>query len=180
MDSISHNNSLTMEEKDMEFRFGSINADKQVPDSIIDEVFSKSEKGTLKDENVNKNRSIYELINETLNKDRFSLKPPEGKKAKIVWALKLPLNITQYVSIPNPVRQDKSNFYLLTLTISLVWIWVYTFMITWWTFRLTVVFKLHYSVIPHIVFPLGIAVRDTKKFNDFRKALELFAEELAD
>lgn len=61
-DSISHTNSLAMEEKEMDFRFGSIQ-EKQVPDSVIDEVFSKSEKGTLKDENVNKNRSIYELIN---------------------------------------------------------------------------------------------------------------------
>jgi hypothetical protein len=169
-----------MEEKEMDFRFGSINHDKQVADSVIDEVFSKSEKGTLKDENINKNRSIYELINETLNKDRFTLKVPEGKKAKFFWAIKFPLNMSQYLSIPNPVRDDNSNFYLLTLIISLFWIWLYTFMLTWWTFRLTVVFKLHYSVIPHIIFPLGIAVRDTKKFNDFRKALELFAEELAD
>lgn len=180
MDSISHTNSFAMEEKEMDFRFGSINHDKQVADSVIDEVFSKSEKGTLKDENVNKNRSIYELINETLNKDRFTLKVPEGKKAKFFWAIKFPLNMSQYLSIPNPVRDDNSNFYLLTLIISLFWIWLYTFMLTWWTFRLTVVFKLHYSVIPHIIFPLGIAVRDTKKFNDFRKALELFAEELAD
>jgi hypothetical protein len=53
-------------------------------------------------------------------------------------------------------------------------------MLTWWTFRLTVVFQLHYSVIPHVFFPIGIAVRDRKKFADFKKALAIFERELGD
>jgi hypothetical protein len=76
------------------------------------------------------------------------------------------------------MNAGKENFYPLTIFCSIVWIWFYTFLIVWWTYSLTIAFGLHYSIIPMILYPIGISIRDRKKFQDFKLALKLFKEEL--
>jgi hypothetical protein len=53
-------------------------------------------------------------------------------------------------------------------------------MIVWWTYALTIAFGLHFSIIPMILYPFGISIRDRKKAEDFRLALKVFKEELKD
>ena len=78
------------------------------------------------------------------------------------------------------MRKGKNNFYPLTLFLSIVWIWFYTWMIVWWTFSLTEAVGLHYNIIPMLLYPFGISIRDNKKFVDFKLALKVFKEELQD
>ena len=39
---------------------------------------------------------------------------------------------------------------------------------------------LQYSFIPMFIYPFGVSIRDFKKFNDFKLALEVFKKELPD
>ena len=50
----------------------------------------------------------------------------------------------------------------------------------WFTYSVTQAFSLHYSIIPMILYPLGISIRDSKKFTDFQKAIKVFKEEMQD
>jgi len=61
-----------------------------------------------------------------------------------------------------------------------VWIWFYSFLIVWWTYSVTIALDLHFSVIPMILYPFGISIRDRKKYEDFKLALKLFKDELHD
>lgn len=76
------------------------------------------------------------------------------------------------------MKKGKQNFYPLTLFLSIAWIWFYTYLIVWWTYSLTQAFNLHYSIIPMILYPFGISIRDRKKLVDFKLALKVFKEEL--
>ena len=123
--------------------------------------------------------SIYELIHDTINKeDAVTIAIPKGWKNVLFYILLIPLTHTQYCTVPNPMRKGKQNFYPLTLFMSLAWIWFYTWMIVWWTYTLTIATGLHFSTFPMILYPLGISIRDWKKYTDFKIALKVFKEEL--
>jgi Ca2+/Na+ antiporter len=63
---------------------------------------------------------------------------------------------------------------------SISWIYAYTFIIVWWTFELSKAWGINYSIIPLIVYPIGISIRDRKKISDFIEVNKLFKEELED
>lgn len=63
---------------------------------------------------------------------------------------------------------------------STLWIAMYTFVITWFTYDVSRALSLPYSIIPMFLYPLGIMLRDFKKFDDFKLALEVFKQELSD
>jgi len=72
--------------------------------------------------------------------------------------------------------EDKENFWPLSLFCASVWIWFYTFLIVWWTYTVTQAYKLHFSILPMILYPFGIALRDQKKFMDMKKSLAAFSK----
>lgn len=54
-------------------------------------------------------------------------------------------------------------------------------MITWLTYAISVArFNSNFSLIPMLLYPIGVSVRDVKKFKDFELALEVFSDELPD
>jgi Ca2+/Na+ antiporter len=59
---------------------------------------------------------------------------------------------------------------------SLAWIFAYSYVIVWFTYVVTTAYNLHFSILPMILYPFGIALRDYKKFNDMRMALKAFKE----
>jgi hypothetical protein len=63
---------------------------------------------------------------------------------------------------------------------SILWIFGYTYVITWFTYDISVSMNLKFSIIPMFIYPLGVSIRDVKKFDDFKIALEVFKEELPD
>jgi len=128
---------------------------------------------------------IYELINETINKEAFSIAlPTSGKWGDgFKYVLFMPLTWTQYFTIPSPLSKRNDNYYPLTMVMSTIWIGLYTFFIVWLTFDLTEgwdVLQKKFSLIPMFWFPFGVTFRDFKKFEDFEKALEVFKSELPD
>lgn len=122
--------------------------------------------------------SVYDMIHSSVNKDAFSMRLPKKIKDKAIYLFLIPLTLPQFLVIPNPIK--KPTFYPLSLFLSIVFIWGYTFLIVWWTYSVTWAFNLHYSIIPMVLFPFGISVRDRKKFIDFKIALDVFTQELED
>jgi hypothetical protein len=61
-----------------------------------------------------------------------------------------------------------------------VWIWGYSFLIVWWTFAVTVAYDLHFSILPMIIFPFGIVLRDLKKLDDMRICVQAFKRHCPD
>lgn len=125
---------------------------------------------------------IYELINETINKEAFSISCPEviTFKSVLKYIILLPHTHLQFMSIPSPLSKRNANYYPLTLFMSILWIFGYTYIITWFTYDISVALELKFSIIPMFVYPIGVSIRDVKKFEDFRVALEVFEEELPD
>mgnify|MGYP007058525149 CR=1 FL=1 len=104
--------------------------------------------------------------------------PEQGKK-KLTYILIMPLTHLQYISIPNPMsgkNGERENLYPVTLFMSMLWIWFYSFIIVWFTFDLTVAFDWHFNVLPMVLYPFGIALRDYKKKVNLEKAIEAFGE----
>ena len=129
--------------------------------------------------NEGEDKTIYDRINERVNK-RVTLACPKGKFNKLVYIISAPLTYTQFISIPNVVVPGRENFYPLALFMSNLWIFAYTFVIVWWTYELSEAWSINRSIIPLIVYPIGISIRDRKKIMDFREVKKMFAEELPD
>jgi hypothetical protein len=55
-----------------------------------------------------------------------------------------------------------------------VWIWGYAFLIVWWTYELSVSYNLNFSILPMILYPFGIVLRDLKKLDDMKILLTVF------
>ena len=106
---------------------------------------------------------------------------PESMKRRVVWCLLLPLKLPQYVSIPNPMsgkNGERENLYPITLFMSMLWIWLYAFIIVWFTFDLTVALDWKFNVLPMVLYPFGIVLRDYKKKVNLEQAIAKFNEEL--
>mmetsp|Transcript_10168 Transcript_10168/g.17139 ORF Transcript_10168/g.17139 Transcript_10168/m.17139 type:complete len:236 (-) Transcript_10168:72-779(-) len=123
---------------------------------------------------------IYELINETINKEAFSIDFPETLKGRLWYIFLIPLTHTQYITVPSPLSKRNDNYYPLTLFMSTLWIFAYAYVIVWFTYVITKALGLKFSIIPMFIYPFGVSVRDVKKFTDFRLALNVFREELPD
>jgi Ca2+/Na+ antiporter len=129
--------------------------------------------------NEGEEKTIYDRINERVNK-KVSLKFPVSSFDRILYVVNAPLVFSQYFTVPNPMVPGKENFYPLTLFMSISWIFGYTFIIVWWTYELSIAWDINLSIIPLIIYPIGISIRDRKKLFDFRKVKKLFEEELPD
>ena len=77
------------------------------------------------------------MIHNTINQDLISIKCPRKPLEVIRYIILIPLTHLQYFSIPNPLKEGKTNFYPLTLFCSIVWIWFYTWLIVWFTYSIT-------------------------------------------
>ena len=86
----------------------------------------------------------------------------------------------QYCTVPNPMIEGREQFYPLTLVCATIWIWVYSFLIVWWTYAVTVSYDLHFSILPMIIYPFGIVLRDLKKLDDMRVCVSVFKRHCAD
>lgn len=104
---------------------------------------------------------IYELINETLNTDPQNLAVPKKEEKKIetkvvvkgknepkekkqnytkewlIYIAKIPLTHLQYITIPDPLSNRNKNFYPLSLLMSTMWIFAYSYIVTWFTYELS-------------------------------------------
>lgn len=123
---------------------------------------------------------VYEIIMRTVYTSEPSMKLPQNNCQRVLYVLVFPLTSLQYISIPNPMLPNKENFYPLTLVMAIIWVWFYCYLIVWWTYVVTMAYKLHFSILPMVVYPFGIALRDTKKFIDLKACLDKFATKMRD
>ena len=97
------------------------------------------------------------------------------------YFLLMPLTHMQFMLIPSPLSKRNDNYYPLTLFMSTIFIAAYALVITWLTYALSVAcLGDNFSLLPMLLYPIGVSVRDVKKFRDFELALQVFSEELPD
>lgn len=125
---------------------------------------------------------IYDIIidqvypeNKMENPNSSKFAWPVGFWKRVIFIINLPLVATQYISIPSPIVDGKESCYPLSLLMATIWVWAYSYFIMWFTFELTIAFNLRFSIIPMLIFPFGIALRDYKKYVDMEKMLVVFA-----
>jgi len=68
----------------------------------------------------------------------------------------------------------------MTLLMSVMWIFIYSYIIVWFTYDVTIALGLKFSIIPMIIYPIGVSLRDAKKFKDFEEIVKVFKAELPD
>jgi len=117
---------------------------------------------------------IYELVNETINKEAYNISCPDTWKGIIWYILMMPLTHIQYITIPDPLSKRNDNYYPLTIFMSTLWIFLYAFIIVWFTYDISMALELKFSMIPMFIYPFGVSVRDFKKFRDFKLAISVF------
>ena len=127
-------------------------------------------------------------MNETINIGANSISVPKGDpktgkcsvKAWLWYFFAMPLTHTQFFTIPDPLSKRNENYYPLSLLFSVMWVFFYTYIIVWFTYDVTVALGLKFSIIPMFIYPFGVMLRDVKKFEDFRIAMQRFQKELPD
>lgn len=119
-------------------------------------------------------------MNETINKEAYSIACPKTFLGVIKYIILMPLTHTQYITIPSPLSKRNDNYYPLSIFMSIIWIFCFTYVITWFTYDVSIALGLKFSIIPMFIYPFGVSVRDVKKFDDFKLALEIFKKELPD
>lgn len=107
---------------------------------------------------------IYQLVNETINKDGYSTKIPSGLGNILWYVFCMPLTHTQYITIPDPLSKRNSNYYPVTIIMAVCWIWAYCFVIVWFTYMMSVGLNLPFSILPMFIYPFAVSIRDRKKF----------------
>ena len=110
--------------------------------------------------------TAYEIIMKTFYKGENKIAWPSSCSRRITYILLIPLTHLQWISVPNPMRGkngERENLYPVTLFMSMLWIWFYSGIIVWFTFDLTIAFNWHFNVLPMVLYPFGIALRDYKK-----------------
>ena len=59
------------------------------------------------------------------------LKPPSGKCSKVVWVFTLPSILLFYITIPDCRQKQWHKFYLVTFTVSTIWMGVLSYVLVW-------------------------------------------------
>ena len=54
---------------------------------------------------------------------------------------------------------------------SSAWIFLYAFIIVWFTYDVTDALGMPFSIIPMLIYPFCVAIRESKKYKDFEIAL---------
>jgi len=103
-----------------------------------------------------------------------------GFKPMFKYIFLIPLTHLQYFTIPDPLSKRNKNYYPLSLLMSVSWIFFYAYVIVWFTYDVSIALNLKFSMIPMFIYPLGVSIRDVKKFQDFRDTIMVFKKEIPD
>jgi hypothetical protein len=124
---------------------------------------------------------IYGLILKMRKQEQVSpVEWPKSWPRRIWYILIAPLTHLQWVTIPNPMKEGNDNFYPISLFMATFWILIYSFIIVWFTFEVTQAFKMHFSILPMVLYPFGIALRDMQRFKHMEQALKEFGKSIKD
>lgn len=100
---------------------------------------------------------------------------PAKNRDRIKYVMMMPLTVMQHITVPNAMLPGKENYYPLTLLVATIWIWFYSFLIVWATYAVTIAYNLHFSILPMVIYPFGIVLRDLKKLDDMRVCIRVFS-----
>jgi hypothetical protein len=119
---------------------------------------------------------VYDIILKNVYKDKHTaLEWPVTLRERIKYVILFPHNAMQWF-IPNPMKEGNEQYYPLTLFMATLYVWFYTYLIVWWTYMVTISYDLHFSILPMIIYPFGIVLRDLKKLDDMRICVSVFKQ----
>ena len=92
---------------------------------------------------------------------------------KAFYIVMLPITSLLYVTIPNPriPRGDEISKLPLVYLICLVWMGVFSYFITWWLVILSISFEIPFLILPMIILPLGLMLRDFPHWLEFSRSI---------
>jgi len=124
---------------------------------------------------------VYNMIMDKFYKGENKIAWPKSVRSKVGYILLIPLTHLQWFTIPNPMRnrnkerdESRENLYPVTLFMAMLWIWFYSGIIVWFSFDLTVACNWKFNVLPMVLYPFGIALRDYKKKVNLEQAMKEF------
>jgi len=156
----------------------------QVEDKVIERPEGKNEARSKIDLNNLKTFNMAMSDDEDENKyegiQKESISWPKDTTITNVFTriILYPVNLLLYLTVPTPrVAKDKEPNYLpLVFTMSLVWMAVFAYFITWWLVTLSLSFDLPFLILPMFILPAGLFLRDFPHWIEFGKKIKILEE----
>jgi len=126
--------------------------------------------------------SDNEYIEEEKNMQWNSLVWPKNETLfwKIFYVVMLPISAALYITIPNPrvPRNDEICKLIVTYGICFLWMGFFSFFITWWLVSLSIAFDTPFQLLPMIIQPLGLLLRDFPHWLEFKTRVDLLKKRI--
>ncbi len=126
--------------------------------------------------------SDTEYFDESVNMQWRSLVWPSSDTIvwKFVYAVMFPISAALYVTIPNPriPHGDQFNMLPLIYIICILWMGGLSYFITWWLVSLSIAFNISFLILPLILLPAGLMLRDFPHWLDFRRKIKSLRKRL--
>jgi hypothetical protein len=107
----------------------------------------------------------------------MSLRMPQGSCfRKFMHVFTMPFNALTYYTIPDPIIKKRYNLLPLTFISSYLWMFAFSFFITWWMAIVSAAYDIDQQFIPFFVVPAGLIMRDIDKFQEFRDEIKLLKQ----
>lgn len=130
-----------------------------------------------RDENEDEDEDDDDDNEEEKKKEPMSLKMPQGSCFKrFMHVFTMPFNALTFYTIPDPVIKKRYNLLPLTFITSYLWIFAFSFFITWWMAVVSAAYDIDQQFIPFFVVPAGLIMRDVDKFQEFRDEIKLLKQ----
>lgn len=123
-----------------------------------------------------------EYYSKTVNMQWKSLVWPKeaGFWGKLFYLIVLPIRALFYLTVPNPriPVEDEFNQLPLIYLISFVWMGIFAYCLSWWIVSVSVAYDIPFLILPMIVLPLGLLLRDFPHWTHFKHRIDVLKRKL--
>eukprot|EP01022_Parablepharisma_sp_SALTPOND_P032083 TRINITY_DN827_c0_g1_i2.p1 TRINITY_DN827_c0_g1~~TRINITY_DN827_c0_g1_i2.p1 ORF type:complete len:1944 (+),score=85.16 TRINITY_DN827_c0_g1_i2:3283-9114(+) len=144
--------------------------------------------GTVEQTEIQRYRMIKSISSDTeyydgtMNMQWRSLVWPKKESWfwNVFYVVMLPISALLYISIPNPriPRGEEFNKLPLVYFVCLVWMGIFSYFVTWWLASLSLAFEISFLILPMIILPLGLLLRDFPHWLEFDRKIALLKKRL--
>ena len=103
-----------------------------------------------------------------------------GFFSKVFYIIVLPIRIAFYLTVPTPriPLEEEFNKLPLIYLISLIWMAIFAYFLSWWIVVVSVAYKIPFLILPMIVLPLGLLLRDFPHWVQFKRRVNALKRKL--
>jgi len=156
------------------------------PEAVIDDI---------QDEKVIERRRKLELLKLMHLEDedqKYYIKAANMQWKSLVWPsdggffrkafylIVLPIRAAFYLTLPTPriPLEDEFNKLPLIYLISLVWMSIFAYFLSWWIVSVSVAYDIPFLILPMILLPLGLLLRDFPHWIQFKRRVDALRRKL--